>query len=266
MPWCRPRAGHQLPAVGDVPGLDGRHRRLRRFGRAFGKRKAGAQASARQELGGRLDRHGRACWCSVLCGCTSLTCTCRLTAPACTRASCGNWASPALAAVVFLAAMSVVGDLFESLVKRSCRCQGQQPVCCPAMAACSIASTRWMPVFPSLWRWPASPAPPLIPLNSPCRNASDATRLRAGLHRLHRRQHAGRDRPPPRSLRVVALTATSVDALAAQCLTWRPRFAVMPDRTPQPRWPLAAWAVGDRGAGRRRRYEIDVAASPRWTR
>jgi 1-deoxy-D-xylulose-5-phosphate reductoisomerase len=35
----------------------------------------------------------------------------------------------------------------------------------------------------------------------------------------------------PDRYEVVALSAMSrVDALAAQCLTWRPRFAVMPDR------------------------------------
>ena len=46
-----------------------------------------------------------------------------------------------LLALVFLGAMSVVGDLFESLVKRAAGAK-DRAICCPAMAACSTASTR----------------------------------------------------------------------------------------------------------------------------
>ena len=50
-------------------------------------------------------------------------------------------------ALVFLSAMSVVGDLVESLVKRSAGAKDSS-ACCPATAACSIVWTPLLPVFP----------------------------------------------------------------------------------------------------------------------
>ena len=113
------RHRHQLHAVGAVPGLDGRHRGLLRRPR-LRPAQAGAVHQPRQELGRRVSRHGR----RVAAGAgldRALearfgTDSPSLFAPAASSA----WAwSAALAALVFLAGMSVVGDLVESLVKRA---------------------------------------------------------------------------------------------------------------------------------------------------
>ena len=51
-------------------------------------------------------------------------------------------------AVLFLTAWSVVGDLFESLIKRAAGAKGQQPAPAGDTAACSIALMPLLPVCP----------------------------------------------------------------------------------------------------------------------
>ena len=64
--------------------------------------------------------------------------------PACTPTWRGAAGGCWLVGALFMAAMSVVGDLVESLIKRSAGVR-TAAACCPAMAACSTASMRFCP-------------------------------------------------------------------------------------------------------------------------
>ena len=115
---------------------------------------------------------------------------CRRRCPASTRGwpRAGWWLL--LIAAVFLAAMSVVGDLVESLIKRSAGVKDSSNLL-PGHGGVLDRVDALLPTLP-LAMMLATP------------DAIDETAHHgAGLHRLGRRQHAGRDRPPSRPLRGV---------------------------------------------------------------
>ena len=89
-------------------------------GRALRPPQARAGDQPRQELGGRVERHGRRAGCWRRCGSAARRAARRSIRPASTPPAASASASSALVwRLLFLAAMSVVGDLVESLVKRS---------------------------------------------------------------------------------------------------------------------------------------------------
>jgi hypothetical protein len=211
---------HQLSAVGHGAGVGRRHRCLFRrapLGRPLDPAQAGAEHQPRQELGG--------CWGGML-GVLVLVDAVALGRPVgrpMPRASTPIWHTGTgllcVASCWFLTAMSVVGDLLESLVKRVRRRQGQQPRCCRATAACWTAWTRCC--RPCRWRC----------FFTPCE-----------LHRMIPANALPFSVPPARSgsarwtcwpatqmqFEVFALTAaTRVDEMLAQCCSSGPQFAVM---------------------------------------
>ena len=108
--------GHRIFAVGSGAGLGGRYFCLfcgPHFGRPFQQRQAGAVHQSGQKLGRRLGRHGRrggaVAGLVVFVGGETLY----------SQLAQRHGFALMLLAVIFLAAMSVVGDLVESLVKRS---------------------------------------------------------------------------------------------------------------------------------------------------
>ena len=181
--------------------------------------------SARARAGKASGAAWSACWCWPRPGWPDRRAHRRPTRPACItllqRAlrRRRRWRSPC----VFLAAMSVVGDLFESLVKRSA---GAKDSSAPAAgpwrrarphrrACCRCSRSRW--------RWRRC--------DERCLDIAHAARLHPRRHRLGRHEHARRDRAPSRALRGVradARTAASTSCSRSAC-SWRPRFAVVGD-------------------------------------